>query len=551
MSSIITLLIYYWLIIFSIIGYGCFFNKFFLKSESKNLGFIGIYGIFILLLISYFSSFFLPHTKTFNSAILLLGIIGFLINKEIFDKNLKKLSLIFGFLIIFIFISKNHDDFPYYHFPYTHLLTEYSGVIGLGNFTHGFKTQSSIFYLSSLWNLPFVEYYLFHLSPVFFLGFGNLILFNKIEKFLENNNTNYILYLSLLSIIFINIFFYRLAEHGSDRSAMILIIILIIELLDLDNNHKDIKNNSSFLKLFILTTLIISLKTFYILYVILLLPILINFINNKSSLLFLIKNKVTYLCLIFMLMLFVVNFFNTGCLIYPVAALCFENYSWAIPLSEVESLNNWYQQWAKGGASPNYRVENPLIYIKNFNWVKNWIEVYFFNKVSDYLLGLLFLSLIIFFTFFSKKKRKIIKPKFIFIYLLLILLTFEWFYLHPALRYGGYHLIALLIFIPLSIFLSKYLQNSNFFKKKVYILIILTIFIFFIRNVNRLDNEYELYNYNMLDNSYYRSEGQNFGIFTRIKNIDNCKTKSINDKCKDDPLKNKKINIFNIYYKDN
>jgi len=480
-----------------------------------------------------------------------LGIIGFLINKEIFDKNLKKLSLIFGFLIIFIFISKNHDDFPYYHFPYTHLLTEYSGVIGLGNFTHGFKTQSSIFYLSSLWNLPFVEYYLFHLSPVFFLGFGNLILFNKIEKFLENNNTNYILYLSLLSIIFINIFFYRLAEHGSDRSAMILIIILIIELLDLDNNHKDIKNNSSFLKLFILTTLIISLKTFYILYVILLLPILINFINNKSSLLFFIKNKVTYLCLIFMLMLFVVNFFNTGCLIYPVAALCFENYSWAIPLSEVESLNNWYQQWAKGGASPNYRVENPLIYIKNFNWVKNWIEVYFFNKVSDYLLGLLFLSLIIFFTFFSKKKRKIIKPKFIFIYLLLILLTFEWFYLHPALRYGGYHLIALLIFIPLSIFLSKYLQNLNFFKKKVYILIILTVFIFFIRNVNRLDNEYELYNYNMLDNSYYRSEGQNFGIFTRIKNIDNCKTKSINDKCKDDPLKNKKINIFNIYYKDN
>jgi len=238
-------------------------------------------------------------------------------------------------------------------------------------------------------------------------------------------------------------------------------------------------------------------------------------------------------------------------LIYPVAALCFENYSWAIPLSEVESLNNWYQQWAKGGASPNYRVENPLIYIKNFNWVKNWIEVYFFNKVSDYLLGLLFLSLIIFFTFFSKKKRKIIKPKFIFIYLLLILLTFEWFYIHPALRYGGYHLIALLIFIPLSIFLSKYLQNLNFFKKKVYILIILTVFIFFIRNVNRLDNEYELYNYNMLDNSYYRSEGQNFGIFTRIKNIDNCKTKSINDKCKDDPLKNKKINIFNIYYKDN
>ena len=551
MSSIITLLIYYWLITFSIIGYGSFFNKYFLRSESKNLGFIGIYGIFSLLLISYCSSFFLPHTKFFNSVVLVMGLIIFLINKEIFNKDLKKLSIIFGFLIIFIFISKNHDDFPYYHFPYTHLLTEYSGMIGLGNFTHGFKTQSSIFYLSSLWNLPFVEYYLFHISPVFFLGFSNFILINKIEKFLKNNDTNYIIYLSLFSIIFINIFFYRLAEHGSDRSAMILIIILIIELLELINNHKNIKNNSPFLKLFILITLIISLKIFYILYIILLLPIFINFINKKSSLLFFIKHKVSYLCLIFILILFIVNFFNTGCLMYPVRALCFENYSWAIPLSEVDSLNNWYQQWAKGGASPNYRVENPLLYIQNFNWVQNWIEVYFFNKVSDYLLGLLFLSLILSLIFFSKKRKKIIKPKFIFIYLILILLTFEWFYFHPALRYGGYHLIALLVFIPLSIFLSKYSQNINFFKKKVYFLIFLTILIFFVRNINRLGSEFELYNYNMLDNSYYRLEGQNFEIFSRIENINKCKTKSINDKCKNDPIKNKKINTFNIYYKDN
>ena len=551
MSSIITLLTYYWLIIFSIIGYGLLFNKIFLRSESRNLGFIGIYGIFSLLLISYISSFFLPHTQIFNLVVLLLGLINFFINKVIFDKELKKLIFIFGFLIIFIFISKNHDDFSYYHFPYTHLLTEYSGIIGLGNFTHGFKTSSSIFYLSSLWNLPFIEYYLFHISPVFFLGFSNLILFNKIEKFLKNNDTNYILYLSIFCIIFINIFFYRLAEHGSDRSAMILIIILIIELLDLNNKTKNILDESLSLKLLILITLIISLKNFYILYLILLLPILIGFINKKYSLLFFMKNKVTYLCLTFILILFTVSFFNTGCVIYPVKILCFEKYSWAIPLSEVDLLNNWYQQWAKGGASPEHRVENPILYIQNFNWVKNWFEVYFFNKVSDYLLGLLFLSLIIFLTFYSKKIKKISKPKFTFIYIILVFLTCEWFYFHPALRYGGYHLIALLIFIPLSIFLSKYVQNINLFKKKFYILIILTIFIFFMRNTNRLVNEYEQYNYNILDNSYYSSESQNFAIFNRIKNINQCKVKSTNDNCKNDPLKNKKINIFNIYYKDN
>jgi hypothetical protein len=550
MSSIITLLTYYWLIIFSIIGYGIFFNKFFLKSETKNLGFIGIYGIFSLLLISYFSSFFIPHTKIFNSIVILLGLVNFFVNTDVFNKNFQKILIIFSFLIIFVFVSKNHDDFPYYHFPYTHLLTEYSGIIGLGNFTHGFKTPSSIFYFSSLLNLPFIEYYLFHLTPVFFIGFGNFILFQKIEKFLKNNDTNYILYLSLLCIIFINIFFYRLAEHGSDRSAMILIIVLIVELLDL-TNKKNILNKFSFLKLFILITLIISLKIFYILYMILLIPILIDFLNKKSSLLFFIKNKVTYLCLIFVLILLTVNFFNTGCIIYPVKFLCFEEYSWAIPLSEVERLNNWYQQWSKGGASPNFRVENPTLYIQNFNWVKNWIEIYFFNKVSDYLLGLSFLSLVVFSIFFSKKRKKILKTKFISIYIILILLTFEWFYFHPALRYGGYHLIALLVFIPLSVHLSKYLQNKKFFKKKVYFLIILTIFIFFMRNINRLNNEYELYNYNILSNSYYRSEGQNFKIFNRIENINKCKIESNNAKCKNEPIKNKQINIFNLYYEDN
>ena len=43
----------------------------------------------------------------------------------------------------------------------------------------------------------------------------------------------------------------------------------------------------------------------------------------------------------------------------------------------------------KGGATPNFRVENPEIYIKNLNWVSNWIDIYFFNKVSDFLLDYL------------------------------------------------------------------------------------------------------------------------------------------------------------------
>ena len=142
MVSFLTLLTYYWLIIFSIVGYGILFNKFFYKSLENDIGFIGIYGIFFLIFISYITSFFLPHTEIFNSIIIIIGLISFFINKNeiIIKNNFKNLLFIFIILIIFILASKQHDDFPYYHFPYAHLLTEYGNMVGLGNFNHGLSS---------------------------------------------------------------------------------------------------------------------------------------------------------------------------------------------------------------------------------------------------------------------------------------------------------------------------------------------------------------------------------------------------------------------------
>ena len=240
MHSLIILLIYYWLITFSLVGYGILFNQVFLKSSENDIGYIGFYGVFILILFSYISSFFIPHTELFNSIILLIGLINILINKEknILKNNIKKLLIVFFILIIFILLAKNHDDFPYYHFPYTHLLTEYSNMIGLGNFNHGFRTHHQFFiYLPYLTCLILIIFY--YISHQFFL-WVLLILFYiiKYHYTLEGKKPSYILYLSLLSFVFINVFFVRLGEHGTDRSAMILIIIIIIELLYLTNKKK-------------------------------------------------------------------------------------------------------------------------------------------------------------------------------------------------------------------------------------------------------------------------------------------------------------------------
>ena len=114
-------------------------------------------------------------------------------------------------------------------------------------------------------------------------------------------------------------------------------------------------------------------------------------------------------------------------------------------------MNDWYELWSKAGANPNHRVSNPEEYIIGFNWVNNWMNNYFFNKVSDFILGLLFI-LLIFWVLFRNLKKKIVKEKLnIFVlltYSVLILIFFEWFINHPALRYGGFCVISLIIFIP-------------------------------------------------------------------------------------------------------
>ena len=82
--------------------------------------------------------------------------------------------------IIFVLVAKNHDDFPYYHFPYIHLLTQDSHHVGLGLLNNGFRNQSSLFFFNSLFYLPKIDIYFYHIGAVFFLGFTNLFFLKNI-----------------------------------------------------------------------------------------------------------------------------------------------------------------------------------------------------------------------------------------------------------------------------------------------------------------------------------------------------------------------------------
>ena len=149
-------------------------------------------------------------------------------------KNNNQNKILFVLLIIYFLgflIFKTHDDFPYYHFNYTYYLTQMPTAIGIGNFNLGLKNTFFNILLKFFFYLPNIKYFLFQMAAFSIFLFSNIILVNKIFDKQLNNKFNFLTYYYLLSFIFINIFFYRISEHGTDRSAQILVLILIGEIL--------------------------------------------------------------------------------------------------------------------------------------------------------------------------------------------------------------------------------------------------------------------------------------------------------------------------------
>ena len=73
--NILNLFAFYFLIFTAILGYGFLFIRLSsVKLSQVNIGFIGLYGIFFLILYSYLSNLFLPHTHVHNLITLILGI---------------------------------------------------------------------------------------------------------------------------------------------------------------------------------------------------------------------------------------------------------------------------------------------------------------------------------------------------------------------------------------------------------------------------------------------------------------------------------------------
>ena len=531
MAQIINLFFYYFLIIFSAIGYGMLASINLRQKENIDFGFIGLTGVLILILLSYFSNLFFIHGYLHNLIVILVGfsIFNFFLIKNFpqLKKNFFITIIVFSILFIGLLMYKNHDDFFYYHFQYSLTLINFKKIFGLGLMGHGYRTPSSLFYLNSLFYLPGIKFYLLNAGAIIILGFANLVLLNKILDYFNSKNYNFIFFLISITFIYINTTFYRIAEHGTDKSSLILIFIFAIIYLESLNTKK--KQNLVVLenyyeKIIILITLIISFKSFYLIYILFVLTWLFQakkLWSIKQSIKIISNNKFTYISFFTISAVLFSMFSNTGCLIYPASFTCFENFEWSISTKTVDHMKSWYELWSKAGANPNSRVADPALYIQNFNWVSRWFNDYFFTKVSDFLLTILLISIIMVFYLRPLQKKNKIKNiiKFKFFYLMVIFFALEWFINHPALRYGGYTLLALLLFIPISVYLSNFKYNLINLKKKISVLLVLSLVIFCALNIKRIVKENIKYGYNPFTNPYFYINDIGFSTDIKLRYI--------------------------------
>ena len=373
-----------------------------------NYGFSGILGLFILSIFSSYSHLIVAHNYYHNLFLIFMGIISFIFFRGK-NKNLIDLVIVFTILFIVVLLSKNNEDFGYYHLPNSIQFAQQKIQFGLGNLNHGFKHISSLFMLMSLNYLPKFEHDLFNLTNLMFYVFFIQFLFYEITKNKKMSNFTKII-MSLFLVLFLTKFS-RLAEFGSDISGQIILTIFLYFILELIyNSQLNQKDKIDYLNLAgLLIVFSITLKFISIIYLpFLFLAVYFLFRKNQKTIFLKYYNFKYFLLSSLSIIIFLfLNFAATGCLIYPVENLCFsEKISWALDRQTIEYLNFHYELWSKGGLGPNIKVENPEDYIAMFNWTPHWIKVYFFNKFSDYILVSFLIVLIFYFFYFKDNNKK-------------------------------------------------------------------------------------------------------------------------------------------------
>jgi hypothetical protein len=469
---------------FSLNGYG----KLLLSLVfNKNLYFnpfeITLFGLIFNLIFGYALYLTLGFNSYSNLIFLLLGIVLFYFY---FEK--KDIIYIFKsglFILLFfslVIISKTHEDFPSYHFQSIKDIFENKLTIGGANIDLRFAHASLFIFVQLFSIIPYFFYKFLHVS-IFIMYFCLLGYFYYQSK-LSRLNKLEIFFCNFVLIILI-IKFNRLSEYGYDYISQFLLLIVFHKVFF---HRKDIIEIYKSLLIFIFAILIKPVAILFF-------PIFLLFLyKNNIKELFTKTTKKFLVIFILLKIIFLLNsFIRTGCIFYPLNSTCFSKdiINWGAK-DDLKRYSNMVQLWAKGyyhQDKSKYEEKLPEKKFKdNYNWIKYWIDIHFFYKISEFLFIIISILILFLITIIRVKwKSFLYKSKKLSVSIVLSFFSvFLWLNFVPDFRFG----FAGLLILTFCIFIFFFKKDFFFIEKRMIIFLCLAILFLNIKNFNRIYKEF-------------------------------------------------------------
>ena len=443
-----------------------------------------VYGLILISFITLLLNFFFPLNIIVNSLILLLPLLIIFKNLKVYYSFNFLKFIVFNSIIVFLLIAKSNiyrPDAILYHLPYTGILNDEKIIFGLSNLHFRFAHISIIQYFSAFFNNFIfgnkgITFSIAIVASAIIINFlSHTIYYLKLRKF----NFHFFYLFSIL--IFIAYKMNRYGEYGNDAPTHFLFFFLISEIIMSFNSTKiQFSANNLILAVFIVLNKITMAFAIFLPFI---------FLKKNELFKVFIKPK-SYFALIFLFLWVLKNIAVSGCAIYPISKLCFENLEWT-NIHQTQNVSQENEAWTKGW--PDFKNTNNISqtdYSKKFNWVNTWATTHLkrINKILlPYFILLMVIYSFIYFKFREKKmnQKNIHNKKYLLLIILMVIFSVIWFLKVPVYRYGYSYFVSFLgLGFAYLCTLNGHIKNTAY-KFFIFFLILLTLS-FTLKNLLRI-----------------------------------------------------------------
>ena len=161
---------------------------------------------------------------------------------------------------------------------------------------------------------------------------------------------------------------------------------------------------------------------------------------------------------------------------------------WAINSEKILDFSQVVELWAKGYFHQTTITNNPELFLKFSSWFPIWYKNYFNYKIFEFLIIMILITFLIIALNYKNFKLKTFNLVDMIFFLSSVFSLIFWISYLPQLRFGFYALVCFVILLVGNFTNINEEKNNN---KSIYSLIIISLVIFNILNIKRINNEFQ------------------------------------------------------------